>query len=305
MPEPRPKKRAEERPRESSAGVPGRKAGAARIGRYTIGGYWKSAGFTESFIGRQEMPFGLLRRVVIERIVPEHAQDQEAIEALARVAKILLRLAHPNIVQLLDFGAHRGEPYLVLERIEGWTLYEIFAKCRSRRRPLPIAFVCRIASDIAAALSAMHTATDAERRSRPIAHGTLSPDCVWISRTGALKVSDFGTASEPESYAALAEREDIDAAGKIVFEAAVLEHLEQPGTSFEELVRAAREGRIEGPAAHPEAKPLLARALGSLPHDRYKTALDFQLDFERLLVRIGQTATPEELASWLDQLFSQ
>jgi serine/threonine-protein kinase len=127
----------------------------------------------------------LNRRVALKMITPELADDIESLGRFRREVKILSKLAHPNVVQLLDFGTTvAGNPYLVTEYLDGEDLEDRLA----REKSLPIARVLSIVSQVSSALLAMH--------GKGIVHRDLKPaNVVLLAIDGTpdfVKVVDFG-----------------------------------------------------------------------------------------------------------------
>ncbi|HUR82557.1 MAG TPA: serine/threonine-protein kinase [Thermoanaerobaculia bacterium] len=122
----------------------------------------------------------LERRVAVKVLSPEQRLDAEARERLLREARALSKLDHPNICRIHDYiEADKGD-LLILEYIDGRTLSELGAEKLSRREKL------RIASAVANGLVAAHRAG--------IVHRDLKPDNVMITKTGEVKILDFGLA---------------------------------------------------------------------------------------------------------------
>src|SRR5258708_1039658 len=96
-------------------------------------------------------------------------------------------LNHPNILVIHDVGTHDGLPYLVTELLEGETLGS-----RLKRGPLPFPQVIEYALGIANGLAAGH--------SKGIIHRDLKPENIFITKSGQLKILDFGLArlSQPD-----------------------------------------------------------------------------------------------------------
>jgi serine/threonine-protein kinase len=101
-------------------------------------------------------------------------------ERITREGQILARLSHPNIARLIDAGVtEQGQPYLVLEYIEG---EEIDRWCNNRR--LSTADRLRVFLDVLAAVQHAH--------SQLILHRDLKPSNVLVTQEGGVRLLDFG-----------------------------------------------------------------------------------------------------------------
>src|SRR5438876_6386261 len=73
------------------------------------------------------------RYVAIKALPTYHARDPNFVRRFAQEARFIAKLAHPNIVQINDFGDQDGITYIVMEYVDGGTL-----KDRLKGRPMPI-----------------------------------------------------------------------------------------------------------------------------------------------------------------------
>jgi eukaryotic-like serine/threonine-protein kinase len=122
----------------------------------------------------------LARRVALKVLNSEGQLDEEARTRLIREARTLSKLDHPNICRIYDFIDDGDCDVLVLELIDGRTLQE------AMRDGLSSAEKLRIARDVASVLVAAHRAG--------IIHRDLKPENVMLTKTGQVKVLDFGLA---------------------------------------------------------------------------------------------------------------
>src|ERR1043166_3490789 len=122
----------------------------------------------------------LARRVALKVLNSEGQLDEEARARLIREARTLSKLDHPNICRIYDFIDDGDCDVLVLELIDGRTLHE------AMRDGLSTAEKLRIARDVASVLVAAHRAG--------IIHRDLKPENVMLTKSGEVKVLDFGLA---------------------------------------------------------------------------------------------------------------
>ena len=127
----------------------------------------------------------LNKRVAVKVMASHLAADREALARFHREAEITSRLGHPHLVAVVDFGqAESGEPYLVMEYLEGEDLQH---RLRHVGR-LPIETVARVVRQVASALSAAH--------GQGIVHRDLKPANIFLQQIPGepdfVKVLDFG-----------------------------------------------------------------------------------------------------------------
>ena len=150
----------------------GRRYGHIRVDRMLGQG-----GMGEVYEGFDER---LARRVALKVLNREGQLDEEARARLIREARTLSKLDHPNICRIHDFIDDGANDVLVLELIDGRTLQEAMNDGLSSADKL------RIARDIADVLVAAHRAG--------VIHRDLKPDNVMLTKSGQVKVLDFGLA---------------------------------------------------------------------------------------------------------------
>ncbi len=129
----------------------------------------------------REVALKVIRR---EAFPPEHLE--RLLTRFKREAKVLAKLAHPNIVKVLDYGEEDGTPYLVMEYIPGGTLKE-----RIKRRdgkPLPWRDAAGLLAPIARALKYAH------QQEGTIIHRDVKPSNILITQNGHPMLTDFGIA---------------------------------------------------------------------------------------------------------------
>lgn len=122
------------------------------------------------------------RDVAIKQFPP--VREEREREAALREARAFARLRHPNVVTIHDVEQVASQPYIVMEYMDGGPLH-----ARIARGPLPPKDFQRLASELLAALDAIHAVG--------VVHRDVKPSNVLFGPDGQAKLGDFGTAHLP------------------------------------------------------------------------------------------------------------
>ncbi|MGH3011284.1 MAG: protein kinase domain-containing protein [Gaiellaceae bacterium] len=133
------------------------------------------------------------RRVAIKVLHEHFSRDPEYVERFRREARAIARLAHPNVVTVIDRGEWEGRQFIVFEHVAGENLKAVIA----REGPLPVGRALDLACQIARALSFAHELG--------IVHRDVKPHNVLLAAGGTAKVTDFGIARALDADDALTE----------------------------------------------------------------------------------------------------
>ncbi len=150
---------------------------------------------------------GFERRVAIKRIHREMGRTQKVVDAFRAEAELSARLAHPNLVQVFDFGKVEDAYFLAMEYVDGLTLSALVARSAAARRPLGPDVVGFIGREVLAGLGYAHAgARGSDGRPLRVVHRDLCPQNILVSRNGEVKVTDFGVARALRDEAAAETR---------------------------------------------------------------------------------------------------
>src|SRR5258707_9773568 len=154
-------------------------SGGTRLGPYEIVSLLGRGGMGEVYRARDTR----LRRDVAIKVVQRGEADASLWGRFEQEARAASALSHPNICAVFDTGEAEGQPYLVMELLEGETLQQHLGT-----RLLESDAAVSIAVQIADALEAAHT--------KGILHRDIKPGNVMIVGRGHVKVLDFGLARQ-------------------------------------------------------------------------------------------------------------
>jgi len=164
------------------------------LGPYIIERRLATGGMAEVFVARREGPHGFLKRVALKRILPQYVRDPDFVQMFIAEARLAGRLAHPNIVQVFDFGEANGELFLAMELVVGSNVNRLLRAVALKNEAVPLDVALHVASQTAQALAYAHRARDEEGNPLGIVHRDVSPANLLLTSTGHVKLSDFGIA---------------------------------------------------------------------------------------------------------------
>jgi serine/threonine-protein kinase len=161
-------------------------------GRYQLVKKLATGGMAEIFLARAAGPGGFEKSLVVKRILPQLAERESFVQMFFAEARIAAQLTHPNIVQIFDFGEDEGSYFIAMEYVDGVTLRAI-AKWAPTNAPVSPLMAAKIIALAAEGLGWAHDYRHPETgQPLGIVHRDVSADNIMVSRTGAVKVLDFG-----------------------------------------------------------------------------------------------------------------
>ncbi|GCE13120.1 serine/threonine protein kinase [Tengunoibacter tsumagoiensis] len=154
-----------------------------RLGNYTITQLLGQGGFAEVYLGEHLY----LKSQAAIKVLQARLSSTDDMDSFLKEAQTIARLAHPNIVRVMDFGIDEETPYLVMDYAPNGTLRQRHAK----GIPLPLTTILPYITQVADALQYAHD----ER----LIHRDIKPENMLIGRRNEILLSDFGIALVAQS----------------------------------------------------------------------------------------------------------
>jgi len=166
-----------------------------RLGRYELLAPLASGGMAQVWIARLAGEHGFERLVAIKTMRPEHSDNEAFRRMFLDEARLAARIAHANVVEVLDLGEDQGVVYQAMPLVEGDSIAALLVRRKQLgSRGLPPGVAARMVADALCGLHAAHELVDEDGRSLNLVHRDVSPQNVLVGVDGVAKIADFGVA---------------------------------------------------------------------------------------------------------------
>ncbi|MFO0595806.1 MAG: serine/threonine-protein kinase [Myxococcaceae bacterium] len=269
--------------------------------------------------------------VVIKRILPHLVEDEEFFTMFRDEAKITMRLDHPNIARINEFGVENGVHYIEMEYVAGEDLRRIEKRAAAANRGIPIGIIIRVIADAAAGLDFAHKARDSKGTPLNLVHRDVSPQNVLVGFDGSVKLIDFGVAKaagraqhtatgilkgkfpymSPEQAAGedLDPRSDVFALGIVLWEQLTGRRLfkGENDMATQRLVRACQvpaPSSVE-PSVPAGLDPIALKALAKDRNERFADADAFRSALEDFALQQAIPTSSAHLSAFMKELYAE
>jgi serine/threonine protein kinase/DNA-binding winged helix-turn-helix (wHTH) protein len=126
------------------------------------------------------------RSVAVKFLGEELTDDKRAVERFEHEARAISALDHPNICTIYEVEEHDGQPFIVMQLLQGQTLRQRIEACPHGQSAFSRRELLDVASQIVAGLDAAHQ--------KGIVHRDIKPANIFLTHRGEVKLLDFGLA---------------------------------------------------------------------------------------------------------------
>jgi eukaryotic-like serine/threonine-protein kinase len=271
-------------------------------------------------------PSGFNKLVVLKAMRKELVADEDMRQMFLAEARLSARLNNANVVQVYEV-IDTTLPCIVMEYLDGQPLSLLLQEA-GERFTLPQQL--KVLSEALAGLHYSHELNDYDGSPLKIVHRDVSPQNIFVTYDGVVKVLDFGIAKASNAVnqtrtgiikgkiaympreqllnEELDRRADIYAVGCMLWHAAAGCKL-WSGMPEGEVMRALIDGRIPRPSERrpvdPKLEDIVMKTLATDPNDRYSTALELRTAIDDYLAEVSPKTTMREVGGLVSSLFAE
>ena len=302
-----------------------------RVGRYRVLSELGRGGMANVYLAVAQGPGGVNKLVVLKALLPELASEPESLTMFLDEARLGAQLNHPNVVQTYEVGTEGDRHVMVMEYLEGQSLSAIVKRGELVGKPMTLKLQLRVIMSALEGLGYAHELSAYDGTPLELVHRDISPQNVFVTYDGQVKVLDFGIAKAassstetatgvikgklaymaPEQIVAngIDQRADLYSIGCMLWAAATGRKLWKD-TPDVQIMRRVMQGDVPTPqSAHPgcddELNHIVMKALAWQRENRYQTAHELQQDLDAYCDRYSGEAKQKDLAAYVSTLFRE
>ena len=295
------------------------------LGKYQLIAEIARGGMGIVYLAVASGPAGFSKLFVVKELKPELVTEGDFYGMFLEEARLAARLNHPNIVTTYEVGVDGQRPFIVMDYLDG----ESLARLMRKKSPLfTPAMHMRVICQMLDGLDYAHNLRNFDDTSATVVHRDVSPQNVFITFAGQVKLVDFGIAKSADTtietqagtfkgkpgYMAPEQlggdvdlRADLFSVGVMIWEACVGDRMFKKMTPLE-IITALIRGEIPKlrdikPDAPEELLRICDKATAKNVDDRYATARALRGDLEAYLDAAHERMTVREIAEIVATIF--
>jgi eukaryotic-like serine/threonine-protein kinase len=303
---------------------------ASSFGKYTLVAKLATGGMAEIFLARLLSDGGFEKLICIKRILPHLAKDPQFVAMFLDEARVVARISHPNVCQVFELGEIDGQYYIAMEYLAGVPL-SIFRR-RDRYPAAPeVQLIAGVGVQACEGLHHAHQLKAPTGELLEVVHRDISPQNLFVTRDGIVKVLDFGIAKVQDqsaktstgalkgTYCYMApeqlrgekidRRADVWALGCVLWESLAQRHLFKRETEFLTFQAITAEPIPHICEIRPDVPPLagdaIARAVSRSRDERFPTARAFGEALAQAVAPLGGLFTAAQIADVVERSFAR
>ncbi len=300
-----------------------------RFGKYMLLDKIALGGMAELYRAMITGVQGFEKLIAVKRILPHLTIEKELVDSFIDEAKLAALLHHQNIVQIYDFGSVEKSYFIAMEYLFGKDLKQVTEKAKQKGGQLDLGNALHIVSRIASGLHYAHNLKDFQGKPLNIIHRDISPQNVFITYEGDVKIVDFGIAKaatqssmtqvgmikgkvaymspEQADGKLIDYRSDIFSLGIILYELVTGKRMFQGDTM--QILSKVRMAEFIPPDQLVTGLPaklydILGQALAKDPEGRYQSCNDMLADLEECMYALSRRPTTRSLSEYMKGLFA-
>lgn len=305
--------------------------GTPKIGPYQLLAKIGKGGMSTAYLAKADGLAGFNKLAVLKVLHSDLARCNEFIEMFFNEANLAARLTHPNVVHTYGAGEDNGRLYIAMEYLDGHPWSRVQRRLRFRGILPSLSVNLRVIADTLSGLHYAHELRDYDGGSLQVVHCDVSPQNIFVTYDGQIKVVDFGVARAANSsrlpdgslfvgkpaYCSPEQargqkpdrRADVFSVGVILWEELANRRFAL-GTEIADTFRcriAGEEPRIREIQAEvpPELADICDRALALDPQDRFATAAEFRKQIQDFLFANALAADDSQIAVLVNESFKE
>lgn len=296
------------------------------LGKYELVAEIARGGMGIVYLAIARGPARFNKLLVVKELKPEFVKDPEFFDMFLEEARLAARLNHPNIVQTYEVGAEGDRHYIVMEYLEGASLAAIL---RTKGPGFDLGLRLRVLSEVLQGLEYAHNLTDFDGTTLEIVHRDATPQNVFVTYDGQVRVVDFGIAKSSDSLletrvgvlkgkpgymppeqlkGQVDRRADVFSVGVMLWEVVAGRRMWRNHSDMTVLTQLMSKSIPKIREAKPDVDPRLAdivdKATAPEPDARYSSAREFGDALDSYLADSKMVSTSRDIGRVVSELFA-